>query len=516
MSPAIGEAPFVVVRLARVYGRRHPPPCTGLKPPAARADSARMNRAGVLAAAGGAVAIGLAPVVPLLLAHDRGAFAVPDVHFYAVSATALVCAASPSRSACSACAATTAARPPIGAGFTVIAALLAVHGLTTPGFLIDSRVHRRGRRLGRARGAARRRRDPGDAALAAARARLRARPRLPADRRRRRRARVRRARAARPDDDPEHPRRAAPARLVDRRRQRADLRRARAARAAHVPAHAPPRRPRRRRPGLVWLAIAVATYLLSPVWSVGFWSGHVLELGAFLVDRGRARERSRARHPVARAALRDRRPRRRHRAGGAARRLGRAPARRGSPSRTPRRASTRAASRSSRSRSGRSSACAAGACAASPWPRCCTTSASCRCRTRSSRKAGPLTPAEFAVIKRHPARRRRAARAHRRLRERGRRSCAAITSGSTAAATPTACAATSSSLEVRILGVCDVYDALTSERVYRRAYTQPQALAILDQGRGSAFDAATCSTRSPASSAQRTRACALRAASRAA
>ena len=27
----------------------------------------------------------------------------------------------------------------------------------------------------------------------------------------------------------------------------------------------------------------MATYLLSPVWSVGFWSGHFLELGAFLV-----------------------------------------------------------------------------------------------------------------------------------------------------------------------------------------------------------------------------------------
>ena len=35
--------------------------------------------------------------------------------------------------------------------------------------------------------------------------------------------------------------------------------------------------------GLVWLAIAVATYLLSPLWSVGFWAGHMLELGAFLV-----------------------------------------------------------------------------------------------------------------------------------------------------------------------------------------------------------------------------------------
>ena len=44
------------------------------------------------------------------------------------------------------------------------------------------------------------------------------------------------------------------------------------------------------------------------------------------------------------------------------------------------------------------------------------------------------------------------------------------------------------SLEVRILGVCDVYDALTSERVYRRAFDESQALAILEQGRGSSFD----------------------------
>jgi putative two-component system response regulator len=44
------------------------------------------------------------------------------------------------------------------------------------------------------------------------------------------------------------------------------------------------------------------------------------------------------------------------------------------------------------------------------------------------------------------------------------------------------------SLEVRILGVCDVYDALTSERVYRRAFSQAQALTILDQGREIAFD----------------------------
>jgi HD-GYP domain-containing protein (c-di-GMP phosphodiesterase class II) len=44
------------------------------------------------------------------------------------------------------------------------------------------------------------------------------------------------------------------------------------------------------------------------------------------------------------------------------------------------------------------------------------------------------------------------------------------------------------SLELRILGVCDVYDALSSQRVYRRAYDQEQALAILHQGSGSSFD----------------------------
>ena len=44
------------------------------------------------------------------------------------------------------------------------------------------------------------------------------------------------------------------------------------------------------------------------------------------------------------------------------------------------------------------------------------------------------------------------------------------------------------SLELRILGVCDVYDALSSQRVYRRAYDQEQALAILHHGSGSSFD----------------------------
>jgi HD-GYP domain-containing protein (c-di-GMP phosphodiesterase class II) len=44
------------------------------------------------------------------------------------------------------------------------------------------------------------------------------------------------------------------------------------------------------------------------------------------------------------------------------------------------------------------------------------------------------------------------------------------------------------SLETRILGVCDVYDALVSDRVYRVAWTSAQALEQLRRESGTAFD----------------------------
>jgi putative nucleotidyltransferase with HDIG domain len=50
--------------------------------------------------------------------------------------------------------------------------------------------------------------------------------------------------------------------------------------------------------------------------------------------------------------------------------------------------------------------------------------------------------------------------------------------------------ATQLDLDVRILTVCDVYDALVSERVYRAAMPEHEALAILDSERGTAFDSA--------------------------
>ena len=44
------------------------------------------------------------------------------------------------------------------------------------------------------------------------------------------------------------------------------------------------------------------------------------------------------------------------------------------------------------------------------------------------------------------------------------------------------------SLDVRILAVCDVYDALISTRVYREAWSHERAMALLREGSDSAFD----------------------------
>jgi putative nucleotidyltransferase with HDIG domain len=44
------------------------------------------------------------------------------------------------------------------------------------------------------------------------------------------------------------------------------------------------------------------------------------------------------------------------------------------------------------------------------------------------------------------------------------------------------------SLDVRILAVCDVYDALVSKRVYREAWTHERAVALLREESGTSFD----------------------------
>jgi HD-GYP domain-containing protein (c-di-GMP phosphodiesterase class II) len=44
------------------------------------------------------------------------------------------------------------------------------------------------------------------------------------------------------------------------------------------------------------------------------------------------------------------------------------------------------------------------------------------------------------------------------------------------------------SLDVRILAVCDVYDALISRRVYREAWPHERAVALLREESGTSFD----------------------------
>ena len=63
-------------------------------------------------------------------------------------------------------------------------------------------------------------------------------------------------------------------------------------------------------------------------------------------------------------------------------------------------------------------------------------------------------------------------------------SCATTTSGSTARGYPRGLAGGEISLDTRILAVCDVFDALVSERVYRDAWTPERALGLLrERGR---------------------------------
>ena len=444
-----------------------------------------MNRAGLLAAAGGAVAIGLAPVVPLLLAHNRDAFAVPDVHFYAVSATAFMCAALAVTLGVLGARRHDRRTAAIGAGFTVMASLLAVHGLTTPGFLIEggytaavgvsgalavplggavllAALLSRPRELGYVRDLMALQIGVVAVVLAFAALALLA-----------------------PAAIPSIPVALRPLvwwivganaliygvlalralRTFQLTRRLGDL---------AVTA------------GLVWLAIAVATYLLSPVWSVGFWSGHVLELGAFVVitaalvsDLARATP-SRALH--SQIDVRDVVTEQEELLGAwVARLLARLATKDASTREHTRRVAQLAVEVGQEL--GLKGARLRGLAVAALLHDI----GKLQVPDTILSKAGPLTPAEFAVIKRHPGDGETllehiggfAAEAplvrghHERLDGSG---------------YPDGLRGGELSIELRILGVCDVYDALTSERVYRRAFDESRALAILEQGSGSSFD----------------------------
>jgi HD-GYP domain-containing protein (c-di-GMP phosphodiesterase class II) len=44
------------------------------------------------------------------------------------------------------------------------------------------------------------------------------------------------------------------------------------------------------------------------------------------------------------------------------------------------------------------------------------------------------------------------------------------------------------SLAARILSVADVYEAITTDRIYRSAMMEEEAIAIINAGRGTQFD----------------------------
>jgi len=105
-------------------------------------------------------------------------------------------------------------------------------------------------------------------------------------------------------------------------------------------------------------------------------------------------------------------------------------------------------------------------------------------------KPGRLTEAEFFEIKRHPAAGRELLRElggfpslvldlveshHERIDGNG---------------YPNQASAAGLPLEVRILTVADVYDALTADRVYRDAWDRERAVGLLREETGSAFDQA--------------------------
>jgi HD-GYP domain-containing protein (c-di-GMP phosphodiesterase class II) len=107
------------------------------------------------------------------------------------------------------------------------------------------------------------------------------------------------------------------------------------------------------------------------------------------------------------------------------------------------------------------------------------------------KKPGPLTDAEYHVVMRHVH------TGDALLRELGgfsplvRRLVRGHHERFDGSGYPKAVAGDPIPLDVAILAVCDVYDALTSERVYRKAWSHERALEHLREGGGKLFDA-TC------------------------
>jgi HD-GYP domain-containing protein (c-di-GMP phosphodiesterase class II) len=104
------------------------------------------------------------------------------------------------------------------------------------------------------------------------------------------------------------------------------------------------------------------------------------------------------------------------------------------------------------------------------------------------KKPGPLTEAEYSVIRRHPVRGSRLLTELGAFSETVRRLVRGHHERLDGSGYPDGLAGEEIDLELRILGVCDVYDALISTRVYRDAWTHRQAMTLLETESATGLD----------------------------
>jgi HD-GYP domain-containing protein (c-di-GMP phosphodiesterase class II) len=104
------------------------------------------------------------------------------------------------------------------------------------------------------------------------------------------------------------------------------------------------------------------------------------------------------------------------------------------------------------------------------------------------KKPGPLTRSEFAVVQEHPERGRRLLRELGGFGDRILRAVLDHHERLDGSGYPRRLESDQMGLDARILAVCDVYDALISQRVYRGAWSHERALALLRAGAGTQFD----------------------------
>ena len=112
-----------------------------------------------------------------------------------------------------------------------------------------------------------------------------------------------------------------------------------------------------------------------------------------------------------------------------------------------------------------------------------------RCPDEILKKPGPLTDAEYAVIRQHAEAGRKLLKELGGFSEPVLRLVQGHHERLNGSGYPYGLRETQLDLDTRILAVCDVYDALRSTRVYREAWTHERAVALLRGAAGTEFDA---------------------------